>query len=139
MPSFDWTGNVCFVCGSIAGGLHVRFSGDSGEVTATTVINPPHQGFAGIVHGGILASMVDDAMWHVIHQQDNDFPVTAELKIRYLQPARIGEALTVRGRLVSYRRRLMAASATIENSRGQLVVQAAGRFMPLADHEPRDI
>ncbi|PSR21758.1 MAG: PaaI family thioesterase [Sulfobacillus acidophilus] len=83
-----------------------------------------------MVHGGILAGIVDDAMWHVIHQQQNDFPVTAELTVRYRSVARIGERLTVTGRLISYRRRLMVAQAVIENEAGQIVVTAEGRFMP---------
>ena len=116
-------------------GLHVQFHGDAQEVMATTIVNAPYEGFEGIVHGGILAGIVDDAMWHVIHQQDNDFPVTAELKIRYHQPARIGETLTVRGQIVSYSRRLMTAKATIENSQGELVAKAEGRFMPLPRHD----
>ena len=131
MPSFDWDNNVCFVCGSDVPGLHLKFSGDAGEVAATTVIRPPYQGFSGMVHGGILAGMVDDAMWHVIHQQKDDFPVTAEWTVRYRAIARIGERLTVRGRLISYRQRMMVAEAVIENEAGDTVVTAEGRFMPL--------
>lgn len=130
MPSFDWDNNVCFVCGTDVAGLHLKFSGDAREVRAHTVITLPYQGFAGMVHGGILAGIVDDAMWHVIHQQQNDFPVTAELTVRYRSVARIGERLTVTGRLISYRRRLMVAQAVIENEAGQIVVTAEGRFMP---------
>lgn len=130
MPSFDWDNNVCFVCGSDVPGLHLEFSGDAQAVRATAVIRPPYQGFEGLVHGGILAGMVDDAMWHVIHQQNDDFPVTAELKVRYRTVARIGEPLTVTGRLISYRRRLMVAEAVIENEAGETVVTAEGRFMP---------
>lgn len=132
MATFDWDNNVCFVCGSHVDGLRLKFSGDATEVRATAVIQPPYQGFEGIVHGGILAGLVDDAMWHVIHQQQDDFPVTAELNVRYRSVARIGEHLTVSGRLISYRRRLMVAEATIVNESGMTVVTAQGRFMPLS-------
>ncbi len=131
MASFTWDDNVCFVCGSDVPGLHMAFSGDAQEVRAEAVIEPPYQGFRGVVHGGVLAGIVDDAMWHAIHQQHGDFPVTAELTIRYHKPARIAEPLTVVGRLVSYRRRLMVAEAVIENHQGETVVSAEGRFMPI--------
>lgn len=134
MADFDWENNVCFVCGSDVPGLHLQFSGDATAVQALAVIESPYQGFKGLVHGGILAGMADDAMWHVIHQQADDFPVTAELKVRYHSPARIGERLTVRGELVSYRRRLMVARATITNPSGLVLVEADGRFMPLTGH-----
>lgn len=133
MPIFDWENNVCFVCGTaVEGGLHVRFAGDAAKVEARTVIGPPFQGFSGLVHGGILAGLADDAMWHIIHQQEDHYPVTAELTVRYHIPAHIGEPLVVRGELVSYRRRLMVARAMIENGQGKLVVSAQGRFMPLS-------
>lgn len=130
MAGFDWANNVCFVCGSSDVGLHVKFSGDAGQVRADVVVNPPYQGFDGLVHGGILAGICDDAMWHVIHQQDDDYPVTAEITVRYHQPARIGEPLSVVGEIISYRRRLMVASAVIVNGAGDRVVSAQGRFMP---------
>lgn len=130
MASFTWDDNVCFVCGSEVPGLHLAFSGDAQEVCAEAVIEPSYQGFRGVVHGGILAGIVDDAMWHVIHQQDGDFPMTAELKVRYLAPVKIGERLVVRGRMVRYRRRLMVAEAVIENHAGDVLVSAEGRFMP---------
>ncbi|NMP22280.1 PaaI family thioesterase [Sulfobacillus harzensis] len=134
MASFDWDNNVCFVCGSDVPGLHLKFSGDSQEVRASAVINPPYQGFEGVVHGGILAGIVDDAMWHVIHQHDETlYPMTAELKVRYHAPARIGERLTVVGHLISFRRRLMVAEAVIEDADGGRLVSAEGRFMPPAD------
>lgn len=106
------------------------FSGDQQEVQASTVIHPPYQGFDGVVHGGILAGIVDDAMWHAIHQQKDVFPMTAELKVRYHVPAKIGDALTVKAHVTLFRPRLMAAEATIYNSEGAVVVTAEGRFMP---------
>lgn len=131
MASFDWDNNVCFVCGSDVPGLHVTFMGDGQEVRATTVVQPPYQGFVGVVHGGILASLVDDAMWHVIHQHDEDvWPMTAELKLRYHAPAKLGTELRVKAHLTSFRSRLMVAEATIEDAEGVRLVSAEGRFMP---------
>jgi acyl-coenzyme A thioesterase PaaI-like protein len=138
LAAFDWPDNVCFVCGSGGSGLQVRFSGDASGVRAETVIAPPYQGFRGVVHGGILAGLVDDAMWHVIHQQDNAFPMTAELTVRYLAPVPIGEPLIIEGHLRSYRPRLMVAEATVANGRGDVLVRAEGRFMPPRDHQGRE-
>jgi len=131
VAAFDWDSNACFVCGSSVPGLHVRFAGDTSAVVAETTIGAPYQGFEGLVHGGILAGLVDDAMWHVIHQQHEDFPVTAELTVRYRRPVHIGERLTVRGELVSYRPRLMVAKAEVTNADGAVLVTAQGRFMPV--------
>lgn len=130
VASFDWDNNVCFVCGHDVPGLHVQFRGDETAVSAEVIIHSPYQGFEGIVHGGILAGMLDDAMWHAIHQHNDDFPMTAELTVRYLLPVKIGERLTLRGQVTSYHRRLMVATATISDAEGTLLVRGEGRFMP---------
>lgn len=129
MADFDWENNVCFVCGSDVRGLHWRFSGDASQVRAQGSVPEPYQGFQGVVHGGILAGILDDAMWHVIHQKDDLYPMTAELTVRYLQPVAINQPLVVTGQIISYRRRLMEAEASITDESGQILVRARGRFM----------
>jgi uncharacterized protein (TIGR00369 family) len=133
VAAFDWDSNVCFVCGSAGDGLHVRFGGNADQVQADVVVPSPYQGFGGMVHGGILAGICDDAMWHVIHQQHDDYPVTAELTVRYHKPVRVDQPLRIVGEMVSYRRRLMVARAVIFDGSGEKVVSAEGRFMPVRE------
>lgn len=130
MAQIDWQDNQCFVCGGRSPhGLHVAFDGDQEGVHAESAISGDWQGYLGLVHGGILAGLADDAMWHAIYHQSQTSTLTAELKIRYKKPVKIDEPLQIEAQVVSSRRRLTVAKASITQA-GQLVLAAEGRFMP---------
>ena len=53
----------CFVCGeSNPLGLQLRFHADGDEVRTRFVPRPEHIGFKGVVHGGLLATLLDEIM-----------------------------------------------------------------------------
>jgi uncharacterized protein (TIGR00369 family) len=91
----------CFVCGvENPGGLKMKFyeNGD-GEVISEMIIPEQFQGYPGVVHGGIVASMLDELSGRPFMIGDEmQFFVTAELKIRYRKPVPIGEELIMKGR-----------------------------------------
>ena len=53
----------CFGCGDDNPiGLHLRFAADGDGVKASFVPGPEHQGFGDVVHGGIISTVLDEAM-----------------------------------------------------------------------------
>lgn len=132
MAVLSWENNRCFVCGPDSPvGLRVHFDGDRDGVVARCTVDPRWQGFEGIVHGGIIAGLVDDAMWHAIYHHGSVNTMTAELSVRYQKPVPIGELLHIAGRVTQFTRRLVVATATIVlESGGPVLVEAVGRFMP---------
>jgi len=103
----------CFVCGlENPVGLHLAFySTGPGEAACDYVAPDHYQGYPGVVHGGIVASMLDEILGRAAMETDSDrFMMTAKLEIRYRQPIPIGVPLRLVGRLVSRRGR--AANAT---------------------------
>ncbi|MDA8193334.1 MAG: PaaI family thioesterase [Thermaerobacter sp.] len=130
MEILNWPNNTCLVCGpEVAGGLRAVFAGGPDGVVANLVLPEFWQGFAGVAHGGVLAGLVDDAMWHAIYHFRALSTVTAELTVRFHHPVAIGHPLVVRGRVSRFDRRLIRAEASIaENER--VLVSATGRFMP---------
>lgn len=87
--------NHCFGCGADnAGGLRLTFeAGPDGKVRCACAIPDRFQGYHGVVHGGILATLLDEVMAHAVLQTGKGNAATAQLEIRYRQPARIGETL----------------------------------------------
>jgi len=126
---FDWEDNVCFVCGAKAPGLQVTFHADDRGVWAETAVQPPYQGFSGYVHGGILAGLLDDAMWHAVHQAHHVWPLTAELTVRYHRPVGIGQTVRIHGWLTAVKRRILEAEAVVSTLDGERLASAHGRFM----------
>jgi uncharacterized protein (TIGR00369 family) len=93
------------VCGlEIEIGLKLRFD-DNGvdEVRAQTVIHRRYQGYPGVVHGGIVATMLDEVSGRalLIDGSDDDLMVTVKLEIKYRTPTPTNTPLKVIGRVVS--------------------------------------
>lgn len=121
----------CVVCGrDNAVGLGLRFS-RSGHRVFTRARPPAHfEGFDGVLHGGIVAAMMDDALWYSIHAATGMIGMTVDLQVRYRRPVPMGEELTVAGRFAGRRRTIAEASARIFDPSGEVLAEATGRFMP---------
>jgi acyl-coenzyme A thioesterase PaaI-like protein len=89
--------HCCFVCGpSNPDGLHLDFEPEgSAGVRTTCVIPERFQGFAGIVHGGILATILDECMVNTVWLRGVP-AVTARFEVRLRRPVRLGERVTFR-------------------------------------------
>ena len=119
----------CFVCGSEnQNGLRLAFRfPDSKTCSATWVSEPRFQGYAGMVHGGILTSLLDEVMAHALIHQGLRI-VTAGMSIRFQRPGPVGEALTFVARHSRSRRRIHYAEATACLADGTVIATAEGRY-----------
>jgi acyl-coenzyme A thioesterase PaaI-like protein len=73
-----------------------------GEVQSEYTVPEQYQSYPGIVHGGIISSMMDEVMGRVFMQDGSDrFMVTAKLSIRYRKPVPIGKKLKLFGHALS--------------------------------------
>lgn len=93
----------CFVCGlENASGLQLSFYQDEqGQVIAETVVPERFQGYPGVVHGGILASILDEvAMRAAMADDNNRFMVTARMTLRYRKQVPVGQPLKMVGRVL---------------------------------------
>jgi uncharacterized protein (TIGR00369 family) len=124
--------NRCFVCGlENPFGLKVCFETDRAGQSIRAVFVPAacHQGYEGIVHGGVLSALLDEAMAKLAYQMDLP-SVTAELTVAFRAPASPGDELVVSGRITEATRRLVRASARIE--RGSVVIaEATGKLLKI--------
>ncbi len=135
----------CFVCGvENPSGLKMRFYDIApGIVESTFTVSELYQGYPGVVHGGIIASMMDEVMGRVFMGADDPrFMVTAELKIRYRKPVPIQQKLTLRGQAVRDNGRVARATGTIHGPDGDLLVEGEivvanipERLVPPMDNE----
>lgn len=117
----------CFVCGlQNPAGLHLRFyTSGPGEVTAECTLEARYQGYPGIVHGGIIAAMLDEAAGRS-HMGGNPprFMYTARLEVRYRQNVPVGQPLRVVGRAEKNRGRMATATSAIYDAGGTLLAEA---------------
>ena len=86
----------CFVCGlNNPLGLKLDFETDGRIVRTRFVPRPEHIGFKATVHGGLISTVLDEAMVWVIGVRTKRFSYCAELNVRFVQPARPNEELLV--------------------------------------------
>lgn len=107
----------------------MNFSIDQREkrIHATCRIPRIYQGYAGIVHGGILALLLDEAVAKL--SWELGLPaVTGEITVRYPSPLHTDEEVRVQGRLFRVDRRIILAEARAEKEDGTVVAEAKARL-----------
>jgi len=123
----------CYVCGKEnPSGLGVDFkiNKEARSISAEFVPSEMHQGFEGIVHGGILSALLDEAMAKLTFSLGIP-ALTAEMTVKFKAQTAPGQALVISGRLISETKRLIQAEASI--TRGPVVVaEATGKLLILS-------
>ncbi len=126
----------CFVCGQRnAFGLHLVFRLEGDSVVADFQPHEEHQGFPGVIHGGIVAALLDEALGRTSLLGNNqEWTMTGRLEVRYRHYVPYGPLLRVRARLGIERRRMMQASGvlTLADNENAVLAEAQGTFLPLA-------
>ncbi len=119
---------TCFACGTENNhGLHLKFKDGPNGCSCNVSIPPHFQSYEGVVHGGIVATMLDAAMVHSLRGQCGDAPVTCRLEVRYLRAVPPGENITVNARRKGKRGRIVLADAELLCS-GVCYARARGAF-----------
>jgi uncharacterized protein (TIGR00369 family) len=120
--------NRCFVCGTDNPiGLKLNFSEISGGAYTELRFSHDYEGWSGIVHGGILSSVIDEAMVKAAGMTGLRC-VTAELGIRYKKPCYTETGYELRGKVTAIRNRIVHTEGTIMDESGQAVVTGTGKL-----------
>jgi acyl-coenzyme A thioesterase PaaI-like protein len=120
----------CYACGKDNPlGLHMTFEVDESAKTirGRFTPRPGHQGYEGIVHGGVIATLLDEAMAKLAWRLGMP-AVSAELTVKFKSPAAPEEELSVTGRITNEVHGLIEAEAKVE--RGVVVIaEAKGKLL----------
>ncbi len=128
----------CFVCGvSNPVGLKIRFYNvGSGEIEARVVLQDQYQGYPGIAHGGIVATILDEIMGRSILSIDPDrMMFTGKMELRYRQHVPLGEEILFRGRVIKDRRRAAQVAGEAILSDGTVAVEANATVIQIPPEE----
>lgn len=124
------TSRMCFICGrDNPVGLHLQFYEDheTQRIMVPVVIPECYQSYPGIVHGGILATILDETSGRAVMMafEEDPFWVTAKLELRYRKPTPTETPLTVVGWVVKQRRRSAQVAAEIRLPDGSVSAEAS--------------
>lgn len=125
------TDSYCFVCGKLNPvGLKLDFSFENNKIFAEFTLRKNYQGYKDIVHGGIVSSILDEAMIHAALAHGKN-AITAEIAIRFKNPLRVGEKAFVEAEVKKSGNRLIEAAACIKGADSRIVAEGQGKFIIL--------
>jgi len=123
--------NHCFACGKDnPAGMHLKFFIDEQQRVAIcrVKLTRRYQGPPGHAHGGIIATILDEAMGK-INKLSNVIALTKSMNIEYLKPVPLGQTLIVTGRAQSINGREHVNVAEIANDQGEVLARSSGLFI----------
>lgn len=127
--------HACFGCGDNNPiGLRLRFTPNGDGVKASFVPAPEHQGFHDVVHGGIISTVLDEAMaWATARA--GLWAVTGEMRVRFRRPLDLGEPSTITARVSGARGRLVMTTAELVLDRDNLPIATASATFVKVDSD----
>ena len=127
----------CFVCGADnPHGLRLRFRFEEGEVRADFVPREAHAGYQGIVHGGVVASALDEVMFWAAAYATRQFHVSVAMQIRWSRKVAVGADYHLAGRLVREQRQFCFTDGELRDQDGRVCAAATGKYYPM---RPEDV
>lgn len=128
----------CFVCGlENPFGLQLKFfrTGPA-EVTTEYTVPERYQGYPGVVHGGVVAAMLDEVVGRALMGEDPEgtrFMYTARLTVRYRKHVPVGRPLRIVGRVTKEKTRSALASASIFDAEDEILAEAEGLLVDVPE------
>jgi acyl-coenzyme A thioesterase PaaI-like protein len=120
----------CIVCGpDHPHGLRIGFDADpGGRAEADWTPTSDWEGYAGVIHGGIVSTVLDEAMSKAV-AATGALAVTGELRVRYHAHVESGSTYRIRGWIVERKKRLFRTEATLITPSGEERAHAWGTFV----------
>jgi uncharacterized protein (TIGR00369 family) len=130
----------CFACGELNDiGLHLQLRLSPGRCRTELVLPRQFEGWEGIVHGGILCTILDEVMAWSLVERDN-WGVTARMSIQFRKPALVGHRFVAEGWMVEDRRRVHRAEGRIVDvETGEEVATAEGTYVAATGDKKREL
>ncbi len=127
--------HFCFACGSKnPRGLKLVFDYDehTDEVITHTKFIKEFQGWEDVIHGGIVSTTLDESMAKAVDQKGYKC-VTAEMTVKFKQPALIGTPYVVRGKIKEIRNKLITTVGSIKDKEENTIATASAKFFIISE------
>jgi uncharacterized protein (TIGR00369 family) len=126
---------MCFGCGpENEAGLQLQFAlRPDGRLETRFVPRAHHAGWEGVLHGGLMATLLDEAMMAYLYRNGVN-AATAELSVRFREPVRLGDEIVVTAWDEERRGRLFRMAAEARSS-GAVVARASASCLATPEEE----
>jgi uncharacterized protein (TIGR00369 family) len=125
--------NYCFACGTNnPDGMKLKFTYDEAgnSFVSTFRLGKRYTGPPDHCHGGIIATILDEAMGKV-NKLRHVIALTSEITVKYLKPVPLYKPLRVESREVAVHGPKHINMAEILNERGEVLARSQGLFIAI--------
>lgn len=121
--------HMCFACGNQnPQGLKLKFEVEGEKVKTVFVPKPEHQGYPGLMHGGLITTILDEVMARCVNLLGLQ-GVTARMELRFREGVPIGENIIFEAQITNARKAVMDLEAKAFLPNGKVATEAIARFM----------
>jgi uncharacterized protein (TIGR00369 family) len=137
---FEFAPHNCFACGTLnAGGLGLALHVEPGRSWVELALDRRFEGWEGIVHGGILCTILDEVMAWALVGEDN-WGVTARMAVEFKRPVEVGVPIRAEGWITRSRRRIVdAAGQIVDPATGTVLAAGTGVYVAAGNERKRDL
>ena len=138
LPTYDG----CLVCGRPENNpntLNLRFYAVKDGVETPFKADYRQTGYKGIVHGGVICSLLDETIGWAVAVDIKKYFVTGELNVRFVRPLPTDLLVKVRGRCVEHKSRYSIAEGEITDDAGTIYAKATGKFFLMPDEDAKKV
>jgi acyl-coenzyme A thioesterase PaaI-like protein len=137
---FEFAPHNCFACGTLnAGGLGLDLHVEPGRSWVDLSLDSRFEGWEGVIHGGILCTILDEVMAWALVGEDN-WGVTARMAVDFRRPVTVGTPIHAEGWITRSRRRLAdTAGQIVDATTGAQLATATGVYLAANDDRKRDL
>ncbi|MGZ6314341.1 MAG: PaaI family thioesterase [Candidatus Limnocylindrales bacterium] len=130
----------CFACGELNEiGLHLKLNLEPGRCWTELEMPRRFEGWEGIIHGGILCTVMDEVMaWALV--QDDSWGVTARMSVDFRKPVTVGQKIRAEGWITESRRRVhLTAAKILDSETGLELASAQATYVAASETRKREL
>jgi uncharacterized protein (TIGR00369 family) len=138
-PTFEFQPHNCFACGELnEHGLKLQLHLQERRSWTELVLEERFEGWAGVTHGGIIATILDEVMAWALVAEDN-WGVTARMTLDFKRPVAVGTKVRAEGWIVRNRRRLIDTAGQIVDADGNLLATGEAVYVAAGEERKREL
>jgi uncharacterized protein (TIGR00369 family) len=138
-PTFEFEPHNCFACGALnEHGLKLQLHLEERRSWTEFALEDRFEGWRGVTHGGIIATVLDEVMAWALVAEDN-WGVTARMTLDFKRPVPVGTKVRADGWIVRSRRRLVDTAGQIVDGDGAVLATAEAVYLAAGEERKREL
>lgn len=124
----------CFGCGpENPVGLKLAFRRELDSVVAEVSLDENYAGYREFIHGGVVATLLDEGMGWALVELLGRYGVTQSLQVTYRRPVRLGHPLTITSKVIGREGANVTVESLLKDARGRLLARGEGAWVLVRD------